>query len=361
MNIPAPRLLSTRLAVAAALGVAVTVAAFAATGYVLIRDGAYDEIDRSLRVTADEAAIAASRTDLGERDFASPPTSRAGGVTPRTDPSPAPATTFVQRLEDGRPLGPARIAGTATTTPDPLPALPPGPPRTVDIRGEPFRVVVRDLPPSPDGRPRTVEVARSVRDVEATLDQAATRLTLGAVAASALALLIALVATRRGLRRLVRVRDAAERVAASEDLTVRIPDDRPDEVGGLATAMNRMLTRLAAAHDRLAGALDEQRRFAADASHELRTPLTALRGDIELLRRHDLPAGERAQVLEEMGAAAARMERMVEDLLVLARSEGAQADHCADVDLGGIVRELVRPGEDARLPAGPAAPVVRAD
>jgi two-component system, OmpR family, sensor kinase len=355
-----PRLLSTRLAIAAALSVAIAVAVFAVTGYLLIRDGAYDEIDRSLQVTADEAAIAATRSDIGTRDFRSPPTSRTGGTAARTPGPNAPANTYVQIIEKGKALGRARVAGTSTTAP-PLPTLPAGPARSVEIRDERFRVVVKNIAPSPDGRPRTVEVARSVQDVETTLEQAATRLGVGAAAASALALLIALFATRRGLRRLVRVRDAAERVADSEDLTVRIADERPDEVGGLARAMNRMLMRLQAAHGRLAGALDEQRRFAADASHELRTPLTAIRGDIELLRRHDLPPEERAQVLDEMGEAASRMERMVEDLLVLARAEGGDAGRRADVDLAELLSGLVHGAEETGLPADGGRPVVSAD
>ena len=360
MRIPRPRLLSTRLALAAAIGVAIAVVAFAVTGYVLIKHGAYDEIDRSLEVTADEASIAASKSDAGTPDFAAPPTARTGG---RVAPAPrqaAPASTVIQKTEGGKPLGPARIAGT-TIPAQALPVLPPGPPQTVQIRGENFRVVVKEMAKSPDGRPRTVMVARPIQDVETTLSEAATRLALGAAAASVLALFIALYATRRGLRRLVRVRDAAERVAVSQDLTVRIDEGRPDEVGDLASSMNRMLTRLEASQERLAEALQEQRRFAADASHELRTPLTAIRGDIDLLQRHELPPDERAQVLDEMGQAAARMERMVADLLVLARSEGGGTGRADEVDLVELVTGLVQSGEQLDLPPAGTRPIVLAD
>jgi signal transduction histidine kinase len=342
--------LATRLALMAAAGVAAAVAAFGVAGYLLIKDGAFDNLDRSLAVTADAVAIEAEGGDLGVRDFEAPPTARSV-VRPRTTTPDAPVATFVQLLEAGRPLGPARVAGTASVAP-PLPALPVGPPRTATIRGERFRVLVRAISPSSDGRPRSVAVARPVADVEATLDEAAVRLAVGGAAASLLALAVALLATRRGLRRLVRVQAAAERVAASEDLSVRIPQGRPDEVGRLAAAVNRMLARLETAQSRLSGALEEQRRFAADASHELRTPLTALRGDIDLLRRHPLPDGEREEVLAEMATAVDRMGRLVEGLLALARAEAAGGPRRRVVDIGELLAELARPGE---CPAPPAA------
>lgn len=331
-----PRLLSTRLALIAAAGVALAVAAFAVAGYWLIKDGAYDTLDRSLNETA---ALESATSDIGKSDFVAPPTAGGTGDTePRASVPIGPAATVIQRIEAGKPLGRARIAGTSSTAP-PLAPLPVGGPRTETIRGERYRVLVVDAPPSPDDRARQMIVARPVEDIQATLDQAATRLGLGAAAAAILALIVAMFAARRGLRPLVRVRAAAERVAASEDLSVRIGVERLDEVGGLASAMNHMLTRLEGAHRRLAGALDEQRRFAADASHELRTPLTAIRGDIELLRRRELPEAERIEVLDEMAVAAQRMGRTVEDLLVLARTEGG-ARPAQEVDIPALVRSL---------------------
>lgn len=347
MRLPLPRLLSTRLALIAAAGVALSVAAFAVAGYWLIKDGAYDSLDRSLRETASQEA---SATDIGKPDFSAPPT--AGGTDraqPRSTAPAGPAATVIQRVEGGRPLGAAKVAGTLSTAPA-LPVLPEGGPRTVTIRGERYRVLVVEAPPSPDDRERQIIVARPVEDVQATLDRAATRLGLGAAAAAVLSLVVAMFAARRGLRPLVRVRAAAERVAASEDLSVRIDVGRPDEVGGLASAMNRMLTRLESANARLSDALDEQRRFAADASHELRTPLTALRGDIELLRRRELPDAERTEVLDEMAVAAQRMGRMVEDLLVLARAEGGAPGLRRSVDLPHILGTLATREEAAGLP-----------
>ena len=80
--------------------------------------------------------------------------------------------------------------------------------------------------------------------------------------------------------------------------------------------MNRMLARLEDSRDR-------QQQFVADASHELRSPLASIRQTAEVARAHPgaLPEGELAEaVLEE----SARMQRLVEQLLLLTRAdEGA--------------------------------------
>ena len=106
-----------------------------------------------------------------------------------------------------------------------------------------------------------------------------------------------------------------------------------DEIGRLARTMNAMLERLEQAQQR-------QQRFVADASHELRSPLTNIRAEIEVdLARPDeaSPLETERAVLEE----AIRMERLVDDLLQLARSDGGQATRTDPVDLDDIVfREI---------------------
>ena len=82
--------------------------------------------------------------------------------------------------------------------------------------------------------------------------------------------------------------------------------------------MNQMLDRLEAARDR-------QRQFVGDASHELRSPLASIRQTAEVAKAHPgaLPEGELADAVLEEGA---RMQRLVEQLLVLTRTdEGAVA------------------------------------
>lgn len=74
-------------------------------------------------------------------------------------------------------------------------------------------------------------------------------------------------------------------------------------------------------------ALRRQREFAADASHELRTPLAVVRGSVEHLRRHaDRPVADVATALDDIDAEAVHLTSIVEDLLLLARSDSGALD-----------------------------------
>lgn len=97
----------------------------------------------------------------------------------------------------------------------------------------------------------------------------------------------------------------------------RIAYDGPkDELGMLAEALNAMLVRLEHAYD-------DQRRFVADASHELRTPVAIVRGNIELLRSGRSTERDSDEALAMIEAEAIRMSKLLDELLSLARLEGA--------------------------------------
>ncbi len=117
----------------------------------------------------------------------------------------------------------------------------------------------------------------------------------------------------------------------AEALDQRVPDPgTDDEIGSLAGTMNRMLERLERSAER-------QRRFVSDASHELRSPLASIRTQIEVALTH--PGlmdwtGVGMGVLEE----SRRMERLVNDLLALARAdEGVIVARTEEVNLGELV------------------------
>lgn len=88
-------------------------------------------------------------------------------------------------------------------------------------------------------------------------------------------------------------------------------------------------------------ALRRQREFAADASHELRTPLTVIRSSVEHLERHrDEPVASVGSALEDIDDEVRHMTAMVEDLLLLARSDsGAVALEHIPVDLGDVAAD----------------------
>ena len=132
----------------------------------------------------------------------------------------------------------------------------------------------------------------------------------------------ALVIFRPAQARLRAVEEAARRLGEG-DLTARAPEIGGDEVAAVATAFNRMAAELAARQAQLVESDRARRQLLADVSHELMTPLTAIRGYAETLGLPQfLPPskeGQRAvKVIHEEGE---RIERLVKDLLDLARFE----------------------------------------
>jgi signal transduction histidine kinase len=91
-----------------------------------------------------------------------------------------------------------------------------------------------------------------------------------------------------------------------------------DELEDLGQAFNGLLARLQEAYER-------QRRFTGEASHQLRTPLAVLLGQIEVALRRDRPAEEYRRVLEIAAVQGARLQRIVEMLLFLARADAEAA------------------------------------
>jgi len=88
-------------------------------------------------------------------------------------------------------------------------------------------------------------------------------------------------------------------------------------------------------------ALRRQREFAADASHELRTPLTVIRSSVEHLNRHrDRPLGESSEALDDIDAEVGQLTLLVDDLLLLARSDsGAVPMDRMGLDLGDVASD----------------------
>jgi two-component system OmpR family sensor kinase len=127
----------------------------------------------------------------------------------------------------------------------------------------------------------------------------------------------------------------AARVDAG-DLHPRIhdPGGESREVRVLIDAFNRML-------DRLTDAFAAQRAFVADASHELRTPLTVIAGQLEVLAAQKAPSPEEVRRVERLvQAEIARIGRLVDDLLLLAKTEQAQFLQTETIDLPSFVGEL---------------------
>lgn len=141
-----------------------------------------------------------------------------------------------------------------------------------------------------------------------------------ALASLLVAALLAHVVLGRLLRPLRELREATAQIS-TDDLSRRVDvsDGGVTDVAELALRFNEMLDRIDDGVRAQRQLLDEQRQFLDDAAHELRTPLTILRGNAELLRAEDPEdvVATRAMLLDEVD----RMQRLVDDLLMLARSQ----------------------------------------
>lgn len=218
----------------------------------------------------------------------------------------------------------------------PVVDLRPAPGESVTLRAdtlpigetEPFAVVVIGVA-SPDGDVVVIS-AESLETAERATEVLVNLLLVG------YPILLVLVAgtsywlTGLALRPVEAMRRRVAGITAGDQAArVPVPPSR-DEVARLAATMNAML-------DRLGAASDAQRRFVADASHELRSPLATIRAAHEIAAMH--PEGaDWAAVHTDVLAEVGRLERLVDDLLFLARSdEHGPRLQPEDVDVDDLV------------------------
>jgi signal transduction histidine kinase len=184
---------------------------------------------------------------------------------------------------------------------------------------------------TPDGLV-TVYVGTSLESVNETI--ATVRRVLLLILPPLLALLAVAswVLVGRALRPVEAIRaEVADISGRALDRRVPVPPRR-DEIGRLASTMNEMLDRLQAASER-------QRKFVADASHELQSPIAALRTQLEVAIAQPATT-DWAATSSDLLAESRHMERLVRDLLFLARSDGEEGVRRIEpVDLDDIVLE----------------------
>ncbi|MFC7545902.1 sensor histidine kinase [Plantactinospora sp. GCM10030261] len=201
------------------------------------------------------------------------------------------------------------------------------------MRG-PVRVVA--VAAGPVGDPRTVLVAKSMADVAQSVRLLRNTLLVAFPLLVGLLTVVAWRVVGATLRPVEALRASAEEITGSGRAgQLPVPAAR-DEIHRLAVTLNGMLDRLESARVR-------QRAFVADAAHELRSPLANMRTQLEVAQR----LGDRtdwAGVSDDLLADTVRLGRLVDDLLLLARSDepGRLSRPPRPVDLADLVAEVTR-------------------
>ncbi|MGH2498558.1 MAG: HAMP domain-containing sensor histidine kinase [Candidatus Limnocylindria bacterium] len=189
---------------------------------------------------------------------------------------------------------------------------------------------------------RALQVARPLDEFDQHLRQVAVILLVVTLGGVVLGAALGSVVARTGLAPVSRLTEAAERVARTRRPDERIAVSGGDELGRLGAAFNEMLRAIEIS-------MATQRQLVIDVSHELRTPLTSLQANAEVLARSTaLPDTERRELLEDVRAELRDLRALVDDVIELARDEESPAE-LEDVRLDLLVSRSV---ERARRHAG---------
>jgi two-component system sensor histidine kinase BaeS len=158
------------------------------------------------------------------------------------------------------------------------------------------------------------------------------RIALALVTGFAVAILIGLFAARRLAKPLSEAAAAAHELALGKR-DVRLTPEGPTEIFEIAVALNGLAAELSASEGR-------QREFLLSVSHELRTPLTAIRGYAEAMSDGLITETDQVRVGLVMSSEAQRLDRLVSDLLDLARTGAVDFPlHLQSVDLVDVVSD----------------------
>ncbi len=197
--------------------------------------------------------------------------------------------------------------------------------------GEPHAIVAQGVR-DPTGTEFVVVVGTPLDVATETVQVATGLLAVGATALLVLLLVLIWRILRQALQPVERIRSEVARITqvrGRDHLTV---PPSGDEIARLAETMNLML-------DRLSQADATTRRFVSDASHELRSPLATIIAAIDVAARTTTPDPARDEVIS---SEALRMQRLVDDLLTLAKADDGLPLSLQEVDVDDLVDVEVR-------------------
>jgi two-component system sensor histidine kinase MprB len=227
--------------------------------------------------------------------------------------------------------------------------------RNATIEGAEYRVYATRGPGD-----TVVLTARSLEEVNGTLADLRRVLFIVSGAGILAAAVAGFVVAQRSLQPVAQLTQAAEHVAATQDLSHSIHVYRDDEIGRLAASFNTMLHALESSRI-------QHRQLVTDVNHELRTPLTSLRTNIELLERDpSLPADERRQILADAAFEVGELTKIVGELVDLATDHRFDESPTQELRLDELTRSVVermrrRKGVTIRLESMPVLVVGHRD
>jgi signal transduction histidine kinase len=271
-----------------------------------------------------DTALALRAADLGALT--------ASGVAPRNITIPDDGTSFAQIILDGDVIASStnvRGQPAVDTLADSLEITV----RQTSGDDEVFRLLVTEQN-SPAG-PVTIAVGTTLADMERTIRVATWTLIVAGLALLTLAGAATWAVVRRALRPVDAMRaEVADITVGGLDRRVSQPAT-DDEIRLLADTMNDMLGRLEAG-------TRAQRDFVSAASHELRTPIAVIRHALEVARVSNAPNWH--DVVDSVLEEDLRMERLVDDLLLITRADAGVSTSArwTTIDLDDIVFEEAR-------------------
>ena len=341
-----------RLALFFAAGAAVLLAGVAVFGYLRLADGLSRDLDLELRQRAQDLIVPVSRpdttlTDLAGTGFIERGESFAEVVTPAGRLVDSTATLDAQPLLTPTEASTA-ASGTITLDRSHAPGL-----------DEPARLLA--TPFTRDGRRLVLVVGDTRENGLETLRRVRAQLLIGIPLLVLLTFFGAYAVAGAALRPVEAMRRrAAELTAGDPALRLPIPA-AADEIARLGVTLNELLARVERT-------LERERAFVARASHELRTPLALLRTQLELAVRRPRSATELAEAIRSAEVEVDRLQRLAEDLLLLAQAaEGQLAVHLEDVTVAEVFADVrsrfaaAFSEADRTLEIGDREGVVRAD
>jgi signal transduction histidine kinase len=204
----------------------------------------------------------------------------------------------------------------------------------VELNGVELRVLTMPIDPQGEGQIwGNLQIASSIKTLNGATNKLALIMIVGGMAAVLASFILGLLLSEQALQPIDDLTTAASNISTAKDLKTRLPWQGPkDELGRLVDVFNSMMNRI----EHLFGA---QQRLVADVSHELRTPLTTIRGNLDLVKRYGMDPA----CMESIESEVARMSRMVEDLLTLARADyGSLQIELTDTDLDAVVTDVYK-------------------